>query len=588
MPPRPFTHRFSPFMGGQNTVRDPQALASGQENAPEEGFRVIGAELRSGLLRGAFGPGSAISAAPGAIAALTRFIFYVEGLGWVTRSMDNALVRQNWGVRDNGTRHDGSTGNVTYLTAIASDGTPSVPRIHYGGANYQMGLDSPTTAPTSSAAAGTNVQYAYTWAIKDGSTVILESNPSARSSSYAAGGTVTFTASPDSRVTHTRVWATKAGDPDGILYLMGEVADPTASLATAAVQTAYPLDWGFGGNLNDNLAVEDHSPAPQLTCISNAMHGGENREDGNFAGFLVAAVDHWLVWSLSGQPQYWPAKNTYRLPEPTLAVITIGTVSYAFTQTGVWMASGATDSSIQISKTRVDLGPMLAAGKSVVSTPYGILYVSREGVMLFDGRDATNLTREILPASVIQASTYWCASFVDDYYIFTDAAGATYKLDLRGFPGRLALIKAATTAQGSVLAFSRMPTISGVSEGLYAAYAGDSTLRPWRPDSGVSPATRQAAQHKTGKITFGDATRHKQLSKYRLDGNGPVTMKVWADPNDLTTDVTPTFSVTLNLPMREARWFPRTVAGKTFSFLFDVPSGSALAAGSHLEGVRHG
>lgn len=584
MPPRPFTHRFSPFMGGQNTVRDPQALASGQENAPEEGFRVIGAELRSGLLRGYFGPGSAIATTPGVIVALTRFVFYVDGLGWVTRSMDNALVRQNWGVRDN----HGTWGNVTYMTAIASNGTPSVPRIHYGGANYQLGLDPPATAPTSSAAAGTDVQYAYTWAVKDSGTVLLESNPSDRSTSYAAGGNVTVTASADSRVTHTRVWATKTGDPDGILYLMDEIAVPTVVVATTAVDTAQPLNWGYGGNLDDDLAVEDHSSAATLTCLSNAMHGGENRSDGNFSGFLVASVDHWLVWSLSGQPQYWPIKNTYRLPEPVLAIITIGTVTYVFTQTSVWMASGATDSSLVISKTRVDLGPMLAAGKSVVSTPYGILYVSREGVMLFDGRDVTNLTREILPASVIQASAYWCAGFVDDYYIFADAAGATYMLDLRGFPNRLALIKAATTDEGAVLAFSRMPTIGSVAEGLYVAYAGDNSLRPWRPDSGVSPATRQVVQHKTGKLTFGDATRHKQLSKYRLDGSGPVTMKVWADPDALTSDVTPTFSVTLTLPMREARYFPRPCAGKTFSFLFDVPSGSAIAAGSHLEGVRHG
>lgn len=583
MPPRPFTHRFSPFMGGQNTVRDSQALASGQENAPEEGFRVIGAELRSGLLRGYYGPGSAISSSPGVILDDTRFIFYDFGTGWVTRTMDNDQVRPNWGMRDN---HD-IWGQMTYLTGIASDGTVTLPRARYGGISYQMGLDSPAAAPTSSAAAGTDVQYAYTWAIKSSGRVLLESNPSPRSTSYAAGGNITGAATADVRVTHLRFWATKTGDPNGILYLMGEVAVPTVLLAAATVQTAYPLDWGVGGNPGDDLAVEDHSPAPSLTCLANAMHGGENIVDGNFSGFPFGAVDKWLFWAMSGQPQYWPSKNIYRLPEDVRAIISIGTTTYAFTETGVWMASGATDNSIQISKTRVDRGPMAAAGKSVVSTPYGILYVSREGVMLFDGRDATNITREILPASVIQASTYWCAGFVDDYYIFADGQGSTYMLDLRGFPNRLALIKAATTDEGAIVAFSRMPTIDTVVEGLYVAYAGDNSLRPWRPDSGVE-LQRQAVQHKTGKMTFGDATRHKQLSKYRLDGSGTVTMKVWADPDDLTSDATPTFSVTLSLPMREARWFPRSCAGKTFSILFDVPSGSALAAGSHLEGVRHG
>lgn len=596
MPPKPFTHRFMPFTGGQNTVRDPQALASGNPQAPEEGVRAISCDLRGGLLRGVYGPGSAVLPPP-VILATTRFIYYVEGTGWVAKQMNTDFVRQNWAVRDG----HGTWGQVTYMTDVAADGTPSVPRIRYGGGSYPMGLTKPAVPTSNGVGAGANIQVRVTYVVKPGSAVLLESNPSTRQDPgvyFQAGDTITAVdpTATQTRVTHWRLYATKPGDPEGLMYLLDEVAFPTVTsvipnpMATGTPDVTQPLNWDEGGHPGDNIAVEDHAPALALTCMSNAMHGGENLTDGNATGRLAAAIDHWAVMSAMGQPQYWPAKNTYRLPEPTLAIISIGTTSYYFTQTGCWAFSGAGDAMPEARRTKVSLGPMLAAGKSVVSTRYGILYVSREGVMLFDGDAEVNLTREILLPSEIQASDYWCAGFVDDFYIFSNAEDTVYMLDMRGFPNRIGLVKAANSSALPPAAFHSMPTIGSLAEGLYIGFTGDASLRQWRPDSRtlVTGASRLASQYKTGRLTFGDATRHKKLTKYRLDGTGPVTMKVFVNPTDMTSDTGPALTVALTLPMREARWFPSTCAGKTFAFLFDVPSGSEIAAGSHVEGVLCG
>jgi len=229
-------------------------------------------------------------------------------------------------------------------------------------------------------------------------------------------------------------------------------------------------------------------------------------------------------------------------------------------------------------------------GKTAVPTPWGILYLSREGVMIFDGQTSQNLTRDILPASAIiglGVSTYWSAAFYEDYYIFSNAVDATYALDMRNYPRSVSLVK----LDRIVKAFHIVPNGSlGTTQSLYVAItAGVSTIQPWRPEgkTAVTGAARETTQHKTGALSFGDPTRLTDLTKYRLDGTGTVTMSVFVNPTDLTSDAAPAFSIALALPMTEARWFPRTCQGRTFSFLFDVPATASLNPGSHLEGVTN-
>jgi len=154
------------------------------------------------------------------------------------------------------------------------------------------GSDGPAAAPSIHAGSKTGLTGDYnakiTYCRKEDSTIVWESNPSDAAASPVSltdqSLSVTWTAPPDSQVTHIRVYRSSA---NGSLYLHDtDVAVGTLTLDTNTADTA----------LGTEVNWTNHNRPPLGTIVLGP----------NYDGYVFILKDNLLYYCLPKQPEYWP------------------------------------------------------------------------------------------------------------------------------------------------------------------------------------------------------------------------------------------------------------------------------------------
>lgn len=523
--PQPVSLKFGPFTQGLNDSLDAALLS------PEQASYALGVDLSSATLQGFWSPGN----------ALTTVTAGSVSLAWTGNAQWSAASYPQWALNDAPDRNTGA--GVTYLTQQTS-GAASQPVTLKGSTSYPLGINAPTQAPTPSLNGGSTglnyVNYAVTFVTSDGH----ETNPSPKTGQFAASGQgvkLTGTVPSDSRITGMRVYATLLNDAQaaGTLYLT-QNQNPLGWTTTVAAGQPYsftdsspgstrdqttPLNWGPNGNPSTPALVADHSPAPNLTILSDGIHAVAQGAGTPGSGIMFGAINNsnggTVWWSMLGYPDYWPTSNYLGLPEQILALTTSGTQTLALTANSIYAFVGASDTSLSVQRVNTEVGVLPGAGKTVSRCPYGVLFLSREGLALFDGVQTRIISQGMINPSTLAGGGFTHGRYYDRcYFLF----GTSYTLvfDMRDFPmGPIKVTREATVATAShVTPYS--PT--GGNPGLYVCDSSGN-VKPWRPtDLGnVAGSARETWQWVTGKLTAGAPNSPKIWRRVFYRGVGPVT-----------------------------------------------------------------
>jgi hypothetical protein len=161
---------------------------------------------------------------------------------------------------------------------------------------YNWGIEAPTNAPTVEAGSSTgltgdyNAKYSY--ARKEGSTVVVESNLSDAASSAVTLADqslkINFTQPTDAQVTHIRVYRTLT---DGATYYH----DQDIAIGGNNYVDSTTADGSLG-----TIEHTDHNPPPSgMTLVAGPT----------FDGTLLGVVDNLLYFSKPKEPDYWPTAD---------------------------------------------------------------------------------------------------------------------------------------------------------------------------------------------------------------------------------------------------------------------------------------
>ena len=238
----------------------------------------------------------------------------------------------------------------------------------------EWGSTAPSAVPVIIAGASTGLtgdyNVKYTYARKESSTVVYESDPS---SAAAAAVTlanqslsVTWTASADSQITHVRVYRTEAGG--STYYHDQDIAIGTLTVDTTTADTAL------------GTAVATNHDRPPL---GNVVVGP------NFNGVCFIVKDNLLYYCLAKQPEYWPTTYYIEVSPPQYpgkAAIFWNGQLYYLTKQDIYLIQGTgvntffPFSQAAITGTQGQLAVEAVAG-------HGIYHVGADGIYLFSNTD---------------------------------------------------------------------------------------------------------------------------------------------------------------------------------------------------------
>jgi len=522
---RPCRAVIGPFTRGLNDELDARLLP------PDAAVQAINADVSAGTLQALYGPGSTASIAGivsptgGAVDASYKWIFVPSNNTWV------GGATRGFGCLD--------TEASGYVTNISSGGVVGLPRAFIVGSSYPMGITAPASLSAASGGSGGSRVYAITYQTTDG----LESNPYPILGSNAStsptwvrvancnGAVLTLPGvSADSRVTAVRIWGTDPNNDGGTMGLLASVADATASWTDTAVtaSTTTVLNWSAAGYFGAPGAAQfDHSPWVAAAILSNALHGSSITETGTGGGMLFGASSdgYTLMWSAPGYPQYLPTRNQQPMAEPLQAIVTLGAATFALGTNSIWVATGTDDNSVIVNKTPSERGVLLGAGHTAVRTPFGVMFLGREGVCLFDGARAEVITKGILEPRTLQALSDVHARFYDDHYFLFHAAG-THILDLRDFP----TVRVTTSDRIAMGAHVNPYNFPNAAPGLHVMYSTErGSTRLWNLAQTVSGSSKLALTWKSPRLTFERPSTPKTINTVRLEGEGAMVLDFYLD-----------------------------------------------------------
>lgn len=572
---KPFRYRIDNFAGGIDRSSDSHRIGVGKARY------VSNTNPRDGVLKGSWGPGASVYTAP----SYPSLLFYHQGLGWRTSTVLSYTGWMNWAVRDAAS----DRGAVSYVTSLDNTtGVPSAPRILEGATDNPMGLTQPMGSGATGGS-GAPISFTYTFVQEDGSGgLLLESNPGPKVTTVTTV-TATRTASTDPRVTHQYWYATQANDPSGSLYYIGKTPAATATfvLNLTNQDKARQLTWGEYGNAGNPFMLTDHSPLPYITCLPDKLHGGDVGADEG-AGLLMWGADTLAGWCRSGQPQYSPLVNRFELPGTIQAIVSKGYTTYYFLPDSIWAASGQDDTSIVWSQTAAKMGCRPIQGRTVADTPLGVVFLSREGLALFDGSTVTLIDQAWATPGMWWDSTVWAAGYHDGiYYIGSGELGIIYcvHLQLPGMPVTVEETRATTfhtVPQGYSTTLNPPGQLETklffVAEGQLNGLT--SLVRPLNPLSGanVAGATLQTPTYQSGYIDMGAPNQRKRARQMRLDGKGTVEVILMHDVDDPDALAPNAYHTEVTMPTTRPVTLPASVAGLNFTVRFRLKPGSELRA----------
>lgn len=482
---RQFNITYTNFLGGLNNRKAAHLLE------PNEGQIVKNVDLRDGMLRPMRDLGTTTKTFSG-LSRNYKWIWYAAGSRWL------GADQYRYALND---------GSKTYFTVPGS-----APRVHEtAGSSYfqehRMGVTPPPDLiwsvgninPAGVFSPGTYT-YAVTYETYDG----LESNPPAfplQISFDFNNWRVSFTvyASNDRRVVRANIYRSELNG--GVLYYAGSVDAKNFGTANnfvdnyipdTALDKLRPLTWGTGGSpVAGSAIVADHGVPPVLSILSNALHSVNDVSGVAGSGILFGAVGSTVRWSMLGYPEYWPEVNFFNANENVESILSWAGATYIFTSSNILIARGYSDDDISITKTLSAIGVYPGMGHLTKLTPRGAIYLSREGLALFDGSNSTiissgKLSREFLdPTSSVRSANQFVTSayYQDKYYLFCNSE--TIILDMRDglenlrFSTSTHSIKAATTANFSEPAYAeKVAPLPGRLGDLYVVTPGIYTTFP--------------------------------------------------------------------------------------------------------------
>lgn len=544
---KPFKVSFGPFDKGLMNGIDPALLPAGAAQTATD------VDLRAGTLRGVYTPGSVDTILTNITSADARGLFFFAAWKWISYTLDL------WACSD----YDIDLAKaVTYSNDYATSTPIQAVRWKNGTdtAEYLGITDLPTTCTVAASATpispNINRKYAVTFVTAEG----WESNPffSAAIDVAFQVSMTSIDVSADTRVTGRNIYATENGDPEGPLYLLYQMADNTTTTYTDAaggVDRSAPLNWEAGGSYDASPYLFDHAKAPILTLVSDSMHAAVPGVTSAGSGILMGANGNVVYWTQAGFPERWPDRNRWSAPEAVRAIIAHDSESLVFTGGAVYRAHGNDDNALDWSKVDGAAGVRTGCGKTVCRTDFGIVYLSRSGLMLLtDGRAVPLLADALSPdywnALTVQATTgggMHAAYYGHHYYLF--GGDKTVIVDFARGPSSLAVTESTeiiTAAHVTPFDGTNGGSGAGMGAGMYVVRTGDRSsnhpqVRPWMWDqaNGRSSARSTAWVWKTGRIAdvspTAGPTATKTGTKIHVRKTGSVSLVVKYDGTTVLT-----------------------------------------------------
>lgn len=544
MPQPPFKIQLGPFSNGLNTAVD-KGLVS-----PEYAVIARGVDVADGTLRGAFTEGAEVDRYGDSMYSPfptgQKFFWFTRVLGWIFSEYpdygcnNDSLFTGMWAATPSH-RH--------YTTQKTGDQEASWPWYYVRNSQFRLGMRSQHDVTPGASSATTRGLRTYAVTLYQPVTA-LESNPTQRTASVKSGASLTGlpTAPTDgSEWSQTyvgniwrRIYATREGDPNGDLYYYDTITNNTATTYTDTggrtndggldlpfhpvaydVDDTMRLNWGYGGSIDNEAMLYDHAPAPNLTVMAeDLMSIGD---DGD-AGVLFGAEKSIIRWSHIGKQWAWPEIFQHNLNDYCEALVYWQGTMYAFTAAGVWAFSGAADFAIQPVKTGAAFGIRQGFGRTAKVTPFGIMFLAREGLALFDGASARIISASALSPSEFLpgVATYGNAAFFDGFYLLNLwGQSKVIAVDLRrGLEGMSFTQSALDPADLHVTPFVGS-TAGTETPGLYVLGNTSTEIRSWRP-ADQSTDRYGDWQWKTGALSGGHPGKMKRLGWIRADYDLPA------------------------------------------------------------------
>ncbi len=244
--------------------------------------------------------------------------------------------------------------------------------------------------------------------------------------------------SDDPRVSFVQLWRTTNGGLEfhrlgnavqnlGNVTLIDNGTITDAELISLTATGAYVYDlltWNAGGTPDSGTDyTSDHSPAPNVTRLSDRLHSIASGVDSAGSGILIGAVGNELRWSINGHVQYWPLANSMPLDHTIEAIFSFPGESVIFTTGGFYALSGNNDDQMVLN--RLDAHHYIApgAGKSAVVTPLGVIFLSSDGLAVFDGATSRLILTETIDISLWSGLLVKSAGFVNNRYTLFHSTG---------------------------------------------------------------------------------------------------------------------------------------------------------------------
>lgn len=572
--PKPITVTIGgpsqPFNRGLNTARHRTLLA------PNEAQVAQWVDNSAGSLRGAYSPGTAIAQTVG---AGSKFVCCSGGTDWFSSTDPDTACRIDY---------------RTVAHTVINGGAHTYPRVQQAGYNTQLGVPAPGSGMTATGGSRPNRSYALVYmdagaVIYPGEYPFAISNPSPIVSSGNSGATLGSI--PGAGGAYARViYATVEGDPNGTLYHYKALSSALTSWTDTGgdhggynVDESQPLNWGRGGHVDSETTPFDFSEALALAVLAEDTYGPGGIESDILFAVLAASRRTYIAWTHAGKPWAWPTKFQHNLQETTHALVVWQNAAYAFTDTSVWAASGPADYAISVERVSAAHPIKAGFGKTAKATPFGVMYVAREGIALLDGISSRIITKGILdPLTWLNGATYGNAAWYDGAYrLNLWGTGKTLVVDLG--EGGVTVTETDIDAADLHVAYSATS-----NPGLFVADLATGALNPWRPTDGaaVAGAARQPWVWTTGALSLGEVARLKQFTRMRvacsLDGG---TLDVTATVRDNAGVSLASHTQTLSATTAAEFWLPSTMTGNTLDLTFTPSTGDAEVYEVTVEGV---
>ena len=482
-----FNINYNNFMGGLNNRLAPHLLQ------PNEAQIALNVDLRDGKLKALNDLG--LSVKTFSSTANYKWLWYAASSRWLG-STDIRFALND--------------GDKTYYTIPGQS-----PRVHTTSGStlrqdHGMGIAPPTQVSyvvnTSNGEFKKGTQrYALTYETYDG----LESNPQPYPLKFTYvdnddwGVTLNLFASPDNRTIKINIYRTEINQET--FYFAGSLditANPLQFVDTVSddqLDKSRPLTWGTGGNSSNPTVVEDHGTAPPLSVLSNSLHATNDALGASGAGILFGAIGPTVRWSQLGYPEYWPEVNYFNVAEEVESIISWAGSTFIFTNNYVYAATGLVDSDISVRKTSASIGVYPGLGHLTKLTPYGVVYLSREGLVLFDGSNSRVISSAKLSPDYLnpQIKTFNASSFFNNkFYLF--ASTETVIVDFIDSPNvffttssHVVTAGSTTNFLGAVYAESLTP-FPGLIDRVYVTSPGMYTTN--MPTMTLTPANSRTAK----------------------------------------------------------------------------------------------